>query len=463
MLWDIVLQFFNIKLEEFKLNSLVDLTRAGGHFVFRPRKKFFKSRVAYSANCTTSFNPADVVLDRSGDVHPLPGPNKQINSAKLDIPKELKSNVKVAHLNIRSLKSRTHFCLVKDTILQNNFDVFTISETWADLSVSDASLDIPGYQLFRQDRGSYKNGGGLCIYAKSNLKITVLEDLSLVCGDGFQQLWLRVQCRNHKSLLICNTYRPPDTPTSCFETLAKSFVDALLLNLDIIILGDLNCNLLVSKPETKSLRDFISTFSLNQLVEKPTRITETTTSLIDVIMTTNMNIVSLSDVLACSISDHHLIYLLLTLQTPRLKPNYITIRSYSNYNAERFREDLAFVPFHMISMFDDFDDQVDTFNALFTNVLDDHAPIKRIKIKCRPNPFVTEEIRQLMKTRDLWHRRAIRSNDRLHWNAYRCFRQEVKRELRFAEKAHVRTELHNSKGNTNAIWKIINNCMPRKS
>ena len=117
----------------------------------------------------------------------------------------------------------------------------------------------------------------------------------------------------------------------------------------------------------------------------------------------------------------------------------------------------------MISMFTDLDEQVDTFNALFADVLDDHAPIKRIKIKTRPNPYITEEIRQLMKTRDLWHSRAIRSNDRLHWNAYRCFRQEVKRELRFAEKAHVRTELLNSKGNSNAIWKIINNCLPRKS
>ena len=68
-----------------------------------------------------------------------------------------------------------------------------------------------------------------------------------------------------------------------------------------------------------------------------------------------------------------------------------------------------------------------------------------------------------MNTRNIWHKRAIRSNDRLRWKAYRCFRQEVKRELRFAEMAHVRTELLKSKGNTNAIWKIINDCLPRKS
>ena len=167
--------------------------------------------------------------------------------------------------------------------------------------------------------------------------------------------------------------------------------------------------------------------------------------------------------LACSVSDHHLFYLVLTLKTPRLKPSYVTIRSNANYNAKQFSEDLSLVPFHILSMFDDFDDQVETFNALFTDIYFDHAPLKRVKIKSRPNPVISAEIRQLMKTRDQWHRRAIKSNDRLQWNAYRFFRQEVKRELRIAEKAYVRSQLLQNKGNTNAIWKIINNCLPKKS
>lgn len=54
------------------------------------------------------------------------------------------------------------------------------------------------------------------------------------------------------------------------------------------------------------------------------------------------------------------------------------------------------------------------------------------------------------------------TQDRLHWNAYRFFRQEVKGEIRLAAKMHVRTELHNSKGNSNAIWKVICRCPPSK-
>ena len=76
------------------------------------------------------------------------------------------ASMKCRPMNVRSLKSREHFCLVKDTILHNGFDIFTVSETWADLSVSDASLEISGYQLFRRDRGQHKAGGDLCTYVK---------------------------------------------------------------------------------------------------------------------------------------------------------------------------------------------------------------------------------------------------------------------------------------------------------
>ena len=81
----------------------------------------------------------------------------------------------------------------------------------------------------------------------------------------------------------------------------------------------------------------------------------------------------------------------------------------------------------MANFFDDISDQVDVYGTLFLDVLNDHAPIKKIKIKAKPNPFVTPEIKELMKTCDNWDKSAMKTNDKLHWNAYKFFRQEVKR------------------------------------
>lgn len=39
----------------------------------------------------------------------------------------------------------------------------------------------------------------------------------------------------------------------------------------------------------------------------------------------------------------------------------------------------------------------------------------------------------------------------------------MKREIRLAERIYVKSQIINSKGNTNSIWKVINRCLPKKS
>ena len=370
--------------------------------------------------------------------------------------------MKIAHLNARSIVSRENFILVSQTVSSNDHDIFAISETWLDTSTSDIDIHIPGYMLLRQDRGKHMKGGGLAVYIKDTYKASIVQQSSLVSETNFQQLWLKIQCKQFKSFLFCTVYRPPNSPMTFLEDLNSALVDSFLSGLEIIILGDLNCNLIGNCPDGRALLDFCSTFNLTQLVKVPTRVTETSQTLIDVALTTNTSIINTCEVKSCTINDHSMVCLTLKLKAPRPRCKYITTRSYKNYGHNNFIQDLTYAPFHMVSFFDDFDDQVHAFNCIFLDVLDKHAPIKRIKIKSRPNPYVTPEIQQLMKTRDKWHKEAVRTKDKLYWNAYRFFRQEVKREIRIAEREYIRNENNINNGNNNSIWKIINRCLPRK-
>ena len=162
------------------------------------------------------------------------------------------------------------------------------------------------------------------------------------------------------------------------------------------------------------------------MVKSPTRVTETLKSIIDVVLTTNKSIISSWCVKVCAISDHNLVCISMKLKAPRSRYAYISTRSYKHYDTNKFLSDLECVPFHMVEFFNDFDDRVYAFNCLFLEALKDHAPIKRINIKSKSNPFISPEIEQLMNMRDAWHKSAITSGDKLHWNAYRFFRQEVK-------------------------------------
>lgn len=450
-------------------NLLVALDRARLLNIKRRRTSYHSSYINYYPNAFARFQLTRI--STSGDIALNPGPPVLGTNVTKDKPparsngtpsKSSKAFVSIAHLNVRSLCSRENFYLVWQTITDGDYDIFTISETWLNASTTDMEINIPGYVLFRQDRGERKSGGGVAVYVKDIYKASVIKDTSSVSESFFQQLWLKVQCKKFKSFLLCTVYRPPNTPISFLEDLSTSFVDSLLPGLDVILLGDLNCNLLGDCRDGQALSDFCSTLNLAQLVQEPTRVTNNSQTLIDVALTTNVNIIHDCKVKSSTISDHSLVSLTLKLKPPKPRPTYITTRSYKNYNPEKFEDDLAKVPFHMISFFDDFDDQIHAFNCLFLDVLNDHAPMKRTRIKTRPNPYITQEIRQLMKVRDKWHKSAIKTMDKLHWNAYRFFRQEVKREIRIAEKEYVRSELLNSKGNSNSIWKVINRCIKRK-
>ena len=283
-----------------------------------------------------------------------PGPaqkqerNENMYINQCEARKNRKHLMSVAHHNVRSVASRENFYLLKQTVTSNNFDIFTVSESWLDRTVCDADILIPGYTTFRQDRGPHKRGGGVLVYVKDIYKACVIEKWSSVSESNFQQLWLKVQCKKFKSFLLCTVYRPPDAPIDFLENLSETFVDSLLHGSNVIILGDLNCNLIGGDPDGHALSDFCSTFGLSQLVKTATRVTEKSKSLIDVALTTNENIIYACDVMQSAISDHSLVSLTLKLKTPRPRISFMTTRSYKNYDHDSFIEDPANVPFHIV-------------------------------------------------------------------------------------------------------------------
>ena len=77
---------------------------------------------------------------------------------------------------------------------------------------------------------------------------------------------------------------------------------------------------------------------------------------------------------------------------------------------------------------------------LFNSILDKHAAIKRVKLRTRPSPFVTDEIKVLMRARDEWRRLAEKTNNSNAWSTYRLLKCEVRCELREAEKELLRNK-----------------------
>ena len=281
--------------------------------------------------------------------------------------------------------------------------------------------------------GGAKVGGGVCVYTKDNFKISSLNDLSYIADSGLHMLWLKVQVGNLRSFLICTAYRPPNAPLNCFKTdFSRTLVSALLMSKSIYILGDLNCNVLnTGDPACQAPLNFCSTLNLAQLITQPTRTTESSATLLDVILVSNKELVIESNVVPISISDHDLVYATLQLKNDCQKPVYVNTRSFRQYNPNSFFQDVSYAPWSVMDVFDDMDDKLNAFNLILSSILDLH--------------------------------KLGQTNDTLAWAAYRNFKREVRREIRLAEQEHVMEQIMSNPNNKRSIWKTIQSCIPKQT
>ena len=189
------------------------------------------------------------------------------------------------------------------------FNVYCCCETFLNNTISDQDILIEGYNVVRRDR-TQCGGGWLLVYIMNNIDYTRRCDLE---RNDIEVIWLEL-IMNREKTLISFTYRSPNKDTVPFNVWLNYMEDALGTayseNKGIILLADFNIDSLPDRnhPHVKSWTDVVSNFELEQIITQPTRITATTSTLIDhIYVNTNINIKK-SDVIQWSISDHFPVY-----------------------------------------------------------------------------------------------------------------------------------------------------------
>jgi hypothetical protein len=110
-----------------------------------------------------------------------------------------------------------------------------IAETWFD---SSSIVDLPGYSIFRSDRGQH--GGGVALFVAEELVALEVEDEFLTSRD-VEQIWASVKIGSEHILIGC-IYRPQQVdPSKVFPSLRAA--SRLVKNnkyTGVILAGDFN-------------------------------------------------------------------------------------------------------------------------------------------------------------------------------------------------------------------------------
>ena len=343
--------------------------------------------------------------------------------------KKLKG-LKIAHLNIRSLYNKLDeitFILCKSEI-----DILCISESWLDNSITDNEINIPGYIIERRDRN--RQGGGVLMYIRETVKYDLRRDISEV-SPAVENIWIEVKCTqsnfNKKSILVACFYRPPSSKVDYYNGILDITEKASLEDKELIILGDLNYNYVFDETLSSNPLHYIENlYNLTQLVTQATRVTNNSSSLIDVILSSIPDCHVSNDVFKFSLSDHFMVFTCIKAQHDKNNHRTIKYRCYKNFNGDAFINDVCNdrILSNCVDVCD-IDCNVEnvwrTWKSSFLEICNKHAPIKVTRVKHRYNPWINSDIIKLMYRRDYIHRHATANHDSDLWDEYRLLRNKV--------------------------------------
>lgn len=336
------------------------------------------------------------------------------------------NHLRIGHLNVRGLER--HIDDMKLLLNKKQYHFFGLSETKLKVSAPVGPIKIPGYNFIRHSlpcgrgRGS-KTCGGVGFYVAKHIKVKTISkshfDADVPIAQRFEYLAVSANINNYNVCVVA-LYNP-----RCNN---QSFI-----NFDrIYIVGDYNINVssTVVSGNLISLRNLHNTFNLTVLKTPPTRITESTASKIDLLVTDSPDsILKSSTSTGNAISDHDVIYLIADIRVRKPTPQRHVFRNLRRIDQVCLQADFLARDLRPMIKCNDIDRKAELVTAELQLLLDRHAPEQTTFVRDRRTPWITSDIEQAIQLRDLAFKLYSRNPNRtLQWQDY-CTKRDRTRTL----------------------------------
>ena len=361
---------------------------------------------------------AVMLLILAGDIELHPGPVKC-------------RNLNICHINIRSL-SRSKLLAIKTSIAER-FDIITLSETHLHAGVPNDLFKIDGFHdIIRKDRTNQDGGGGVAIYVKNSIAFKRLFQFE---SANLEALWIQVNTIGGK-IIVCSCYRPPEN-NMFWPDMSDALDDVKQYQLqNLFILGDLNAD-----PETyngRKLKEFCDFQNLACTVNEPTRITDSTATILDQVLTNSACYINKIEVTPpVSTNDHCTVGCFLDFKISKEVSYERFIWQYNKANFNEFRNALSTTNFDQCFTDDDIDNACEKWTQLFLSVAKEHIPNKKVIIRPNDSPWYTSELRCFKrKVTRAYHKYKSKGMSSEHFESYKKLRNTYQQQLDEAEQVY---------------------------
>ena len=259
------------------------------------------------------------------------------------------------------------------------------------------------------------------MYVKDNINVSRRDDFDF---DDLEGIWVQIKI-NGKKILFGIFYILPKSTQDIWRKLESSIEMAINDTAidDVIITGDFNDNQL-DYSRTK-ISFLLTKYSLLQMIDEPTHFTEHSSSLIDLILTNNVNRLiytrvgpALTDQIRyhCPVMNYP--------KTPTI-PFKRKIWLYEHADYEKLRQNLFNISWDSLFLTDDIELITNEITNAILSAAESSIPSKIVTIRKGGPKWLSCKIRKMIRQKNRIHRKAKHFNNPMHWNKYRKIRNEV--------------------------------------
>ena len=387
-------------------------------------------------------------------------------------------SLSIFNSNSRSLvKHISQFQLVFDCIHDSEFqfDIITFCETWLDDKLENLT-SFQNYTPVFKHKKAMKEGGGLAAFIRKGLKYTVRYDLSFddSMQDRFDGLFIEIDTLR-KNIVLLVIYRTPRF--NSVHEMTHQIVEKINIikneNKDIIIAGDMNIDLLRYSNNNETT-EFLDQMLYNTLLPKitlPTRVTETTATLIDHIFTNINNDKCLAGTLLTDISDHFSNFIFIKETPNESYPSAThTYRVINDKNIENLNRSISCYDWSELYETEDANIAYNMFEKTISELIEYHLPTKQIKFnkfKHKINPWMTKGILKSVKTKESLYIKMIKSKQTPSFlnkkEKYKTYNLIFSKCVKLAKDSYWNELFLSTKHDMKKTWQNINKLINKNS
>ena len=192
---------------------------------------------------------------------------------------------------------------------------------------------------------------------------------------------------------------------------------------------------------------------MKQVVTEPTRITETTAKLLDIICVSKWTpVINGGTRDAGNVSDHRLAYC--TLNHDILLPEKTAYkrRNFRYFNHAEFAFDASRIHWSHVDEIDDIDEKLKFFTDAITLLFDIHAPEVTVRRRRKEKPYITQTIKKMIQLKDRAYKKYIRSGTDNDRKSYKYLHNYVSNAIKSEKQSYIMWKTEQLKHNSKKLW-----------